>query len=49
MIEEYSLNNLVIDPVTVSSSGTSLVEDGTLDSMQRKTVSALEGNHPEHL
>lgn len=30
-IMKYSLSNLVIDPVTVSSSGTSLVEEGTLD------------------
>ena len=30
-IIKYSLSNLVIDPVTVSSSGTSLVEEGTLD------------------
>lgn len=33
-IKEYSLENLVIDPVTVSSSGTSLVEDGTLDRIR---------------
>jgi hydroxymethylpyrimidine/phosphomethylpyrimidine kinase len=31
MLKEYSLSNLVIDPVTVSSSGTSLVDNGTLD------------------
>ena len=31
-IKAYSLKNLVIDPVTVSSSGTSLVEDNTLDA-----------------
>ncbi|HXX53901.1 MAG TPA: bifunctional hydroxymethylpyrimidine kinase/phosphomethylpyrimidine kinase [Thermodesulfovibrionales bacterium] len=30
-IRKNSLNNLVIDPVTVSSSGTSLVEEDTLD------------------
>jgi hydroxymethylpyrimidine/phosphomethylpyrimidine kinase len=31
IIREFSLVNLVIDPVTVSSSGKMLVEDGTLD------------------
>jgi len=36
MLKEYSLNNLVIDPVTVSSSGMSLVEDGTLDTIREK-------------
>ena len=30
-IRKRSLGNLVVDPVTVSSSGTSLVEEGTLD------------------
>lgn len=34
MMKEYSLSTLVIDPVTVSSSGTSLVEDGTLDAIR---------------
>ena len=34
VFKEYSLGNLVIDPVTVSSSGMSLVEDGTLDSLR---------------
>jgi hydroxymethylpyrimidine/phosphomethylpyrimidine kinase len=34
VFKEYSLQNLVVDPVTVSSSGTSLVEDGTLDSLR---------------
>jgi len=33
---EYSLRNLVIDPVTVSSSGMSLVDDGTLDVMRER-------------
>jgi len=33
-IRTHSLNNLVIDPVTVSSSGTSLVEEGTLDRVR---------------
>lgn len=33
-IKEHSLKNLVIDPVTVSSSGTSLVEDDTLDRIR---------------
>lgn len=33
-IKAYSLKNLVIDPVTVSSSGTSLVEDSTLDRIR---------------
>jgi len=36
MMKEYSLSTLVIDPVTVSSSGASLVEDGTLDAMREK-------------
>lgn len=35
-VEECSLTNLVVDPVTVSSSGTSLVEDGTLDNVRDK-------------
>jgi hydroxymethylpyrimidine/phosphomethylpyrimidine kinase len=30
-VERHSLPNLVVDPVTVSSSGASLVEEGTLD------------------
>lgn len=33
-VRELSLRNLVIDPVSVSSSGMSLVEDGVLDSMR---------------
>jgi hydroxymethylpyrimidine/phosphomethylpyrimidine kinase len=33
---EYSLKNMVIDPVTVSSSGMSLVENGTLDLIRDK-------------
>lgn len=32
--KEFSLRNLVVDPVTVSSSGMSLVENGTLDSLK---------------
>jgi hydroxymethylpyrimidine/phosphomethylpyrimidine kinase len=36
MLREFSLGNLVIDPVTVSSSGTSLVENGTLDAVRDK-------------
>src|SRR4030042_3903806 len=39
VFKEYSLGNLVIDPVTVSSSGTSLVEDGTLDSLRDELFS----------
>lgn len=35
MHKRYSLKNLVIDPVTVSSSGKSLVEDGALEIMGR--------------
>jgi hydroxymethylpyrimidine/phosphomethylpyrimidine kinase len=31
ILREFSLTNLVIDPVTVSSSGMSLVDNGTLD------------------
>ena len=34
MMKEYSLRNLVVDPVTVSSTGTSLVDDGTLDNIR---------------
>jgi hydroxymethylpyrimidine/phosphomethylpyrimidine kinase len=34
IFREYSLQNLVIDPVTVSSSGMSLADDGTLDSIR---------------
>lgn len=34
MLKEYSLSNLVIDPVTVSSSGSSLAANGTLDSLR---------------
>ena len=33
-IRTHSLNNLVVDPVSVSSSGTSLVEEGTLDKLR---------------
>jgi len=36
MVTEYSLKDMVIDPVTVSSSGMSLVENGTLDLMRDK-------------
>ncbi len=35
-MRKYSLCNLVIDPVTVSSSGISLVAEGTLDSIREK-------------
>lgn len=35
-IRRYSLKNLVIDPVSVSSSGVSLVEDGTLDAIREQ-------------
>lgn len=33
-IREHSLSNLVVDPVTVSSTGTSLVDDRTLDRIK---------------
>ena len=33
VLKKYSLGNLVIDPVIISSSGTKLVEDGMLDVM----------------
>lgn len=33
-IEERALRNLVVDPVTVSSTGASLVEEGTLDAIR---------------
>jgi len=35
-IRKSSLKNLVVDPVTVSSSGTSLVENGTLDAIKEQ-------------
>ncbi|MEW6586507.1 MAG: bifunctional hydroxymethylpyrimidine kinase/phosphomethylpyrimidine kinase [Nitrospirota bacterium] len=38
-IKKYSLQNVVVDPVTVSSSGTSLVEDGTLDAAKERLFS----------
>jgi hydroxymethylpyrimidine/phosphomethylpyrimidine kinase len=34
VLKKYSLQNFVIDPVTVSSSGTSLVDEGTLDAIR---------------
>ena len=34
-IREYSLNNLVIDPVTVSSTGVMLIEEGVLDALKQ--------------
>lgn len=36
MFKKYSLSSLVVDPVTVSSSGTSLVENGTLEALREK-------------
>lgn len=36
IIKKYSLFNIVIDPVTVSSSGKSLVSDGTLDKLRER-------------
>lgn len=36
ILKEYSLSNLVIDPVTVSSSGKSLLANGTLDALREK-------------
>ncbi|MEW6162722.1 MAG: bifunctional hydroxymethylpyrimidine kinase/phosphomethylpyrimidine kinase [Nitrospirota bacterium] len=36
ILKGYSLSNLVIDPVTVSSSGISLIENGTLDALREK-------------
>ncbi len=35
-IKDYSLKNLVVDPVTVSSTGTGLVENGTLDKIRER-------------
>ncbi|MBI4823799.1 MAG: bifunctional hydroxymethylpyrimidine kinase/phosphomethylpyrimidine kinase [Nitrospirae bacterium] len=35
MVKKYSLSNLVIDPVTVSSSGESLLEEGALDLIKQ--------------
>lgn len=34
-IREYSLDNLVIDPVTVSSTGVMLIEEGVLDALKQ--------------
>jgi hydroxymethylpyrimidine/phosphomethylpyrimidine kinase len=34
-IKEHSLKNLVVDPVTISSTGVSLIKEGTLESMKR--------------
>lgn len=34
LIKEYKLKNLVIDPLSISSTGVSLVEDGTLDAIK---------------
>ena len=36
ILRKYSLDNLVIDPVAASSSGTSLVDSGTLDALREK-------------
>ncbi len=36
LIGNYALGNLVVDPVTVSSTGASLVENGTLDKIKDK-------------
>jgi hydroxymethylpyrimidine/phosphomethylpyrimidine kinase len=36
VFKEYLLSNLVIDPVTVSSSGSSLVSNGILDALRTK-------------
>lgn len=41
-IRKYSLKNLVVDPVTVSSSGTSLVENGTLDAIREQLFPLAE-------
>lgn len=37
-IKRYELKNLVIDPVTVSSTGVSLLEDKTLDILKEKLI-----------
>ena len=34
-IGQYSLKNIVVDPVTVSSTGVSLIQDGTLEAMKQ--------------
>lgn len=34
MLKKYSMGNLVVDPVTVSSTGTNLVDSGTLDTIR---------------
>ena len=34
ILKKYSLKNLVVDPVTISSSGSSLAENGTLDAIR---------------
>jgi hydroxymethylpyrimidine/phosphomethylpyrimidine kinase len=38
IFKEYLLSNLVIDPVTVSSSGSSLVSNGALDALRTKLL-----------
>ncbi len=38
VIREYNLRNLVIDPVTVSSTGVSLIEDNTLDAIKESLL-----------
>lgn len=36
IIKGYELGNLVIDPVTISSTGTSLIENGVLDALKEE-------------
>lgn len=36
IIKGFDLQNLVIDPVTVSSTGTSLIEDGALETLKKE-------------
>ncbi len=38
-VQRYSLSNLVIDPVTVSSTGVSLLEEGGLDFLRERLIS----------
>lgn len=37
----YNANNIVVDPVMVSTSGSKLLSDGAADCFMRKTVQAF--------
>ena len=46
IIKGFELENLVIDPVTMSSSGRPLMEDGALDIIRAELFPASKGNYP---